>query len=278
MPSAVPPSFGDAALHMTDGPGVATLPIGATLYRWRSAPEPTGACGDAASRSVRRLPGPFPAVVAPVSTSHRISLPTRDGYSSRSSPVLRDVARSMAAPRRHRQGRLVAARLSGDGDSVTHGLAGDDAGGHGTSGPCAVGRYVTTFDAPGPHLCAIPRPPADDRDVQRSNMTWPVPCASSRTVGRYRPGAPTCGPTCGPGAPTAATQAASPARSRSGSRTAVAERVGFEPTKSFDSTLFKSVAINRSATSPLRRIPATLRRSRCPIGDGRRSRIHQAGA
>jgi hypothetical protein len=37
----------------------------------------------------------------------------------------------------------------------------------------------------------------------------------------------------------------------------VAERVGFEPTKSFDSALFKSAAINRSATSPVRRIPAT---------------------
>ena len=35
-------------------------------------------------RSVRRLPGPFPAVAAPVSTSHRVSLPTRAGYSSRS--------------------------------------------------------------------------------------------------------------------------------------------------------------------------------------------------
>ena len=42
---------------------------------------------------------------------------------------------------------------------------------------------------------------------------------------------------------------------------AVAERVGFEPTKSFDSALFKSAAINRSATSPAVRIP---RRSRSP--------------
>ena len=33
-------------------------------------------------------------------------------------------------------------------------------------------------------------------------------------------------------------------------RPAMAERVGFEPTKSFDSALFKSAAINRSATSP----------------------------
>src|SRR6478736_6269257 len=39
---------------------------------------------------------------------------------------------------------------------------------------------------------------------------------------------------------------------------AVAERVGFEPTKSFDSALFKSAAINRSATSPAVRIPAPI--------------------
>jgi hypothetical protein len=39
----------------------------------------------------------------------------------------------------------------------------------------------------------------------------------------------------------------------------MAERVGFEPTKSFDSALFKSAAINRSATSPRVRIPASIR-------------------
>ena len=44
-------------------------------------------------------------------------------------------------------------------------------------------------------------------------------------------------------------QAAGPRHARY-RRHVVAERVGFEPTKSFDSTLFKSVAINRSATSP----------------------------
>src|SRR5688572_28114059 len=71
VPSAVPPSFGDAAL-VTDGR--VSLPIGAALYRWRSAPEPTGSA--LADRLVRRLPGPFPVVVAPVSTSHRVSLPT----------------------------------------------------------------------------------------------------------------------------------------------------------------------------------------------------------
>jgi hypothetical protein len=31
----------------------------------------------------------------------------------------------------------------------------------------------------------------------------------------------------------------------------LAERVGFEPTNSFESALFKSAAINRSATSPV---------------------------
>ena len=55
------------------------------------APEPTWMRGGSVPRrvlrSVRRLPGPFPAVVAPVSTSHRISLPTLDRYSSRSLPV-----------------------------------------------------------------------------------------------------------------------------------------------------------------------------------------------
>ena len=60
------------------------------------------------SRSVRRLPGPFPAVVAPVSTSHRISLPTLDGYSSRSQPVLRDVAGGWQAPTRASSARLDA--------------------------------------------------------------------------------------------------------------------------------------------------------------------------
>ena len=66
------------------------------------------------SRSVRRLPGPFPAVVAPVSTSHRISLPTLDGYSSRSQPVLRDVAGGWQAPTRASSARPDAGlRLDG---------------------------------------------------------------------------------------------------------------------------------------------------------------------
>ena len=46
MPSAVPPSFGDAALRdRRVGVGPPALPIGAALYRWRSAPEPTGVRG-----------------------------------------------------------------------------------------------------------------------------------------------------------------------------------------------------------------------------------------
>lgn len=50
----------------------------------------------ATDRSVRRLPGPFPAVAAPVSTSHRVSVPTCDGYSSRSQPICVSVARMVA--------------------------------------------------------------------------------------------------------------------------------------------------------------------------------------
>ena len=87
---------------VTDGPA-SPPPIGAALYRWRSAPEPTGACGLAASRSVRRLPGPFLVVAVPARTNRRISESTCDGYSSRSQPVLRDVAGSMAVARRDRQ-------------------------------------------------------------------------------------------------------------------------------------------------------------------------------
>ena len=40
----------------------------------------------------------------------------------------------------------------------------------------------------------------------------------------------------------------------------MAERVGFEPTKSLDSALFKSAAINRSATSPAASVAAAMQR------------------
>jgi len=66
-------------------------PIGAALYRWRSAPEPTDGC----PRSVRRLPGPFLDAAVPAFTSRRVSLPAHDEYSSRSQPALRDVAGSL---------------------------------------------------------------------------------------------------------------------------------------------------------------------------------------
>ena len=116
VPSAVPPSFGDAALRdRRVAAGRSSVPpIGAALYRWRSAPEPTGIAPRrrCAHRSVRRLPGPFAAVVAPVSTSHRISLPTLDGYSSRSQPALRDVRRRIGAGRGARQGRSSAGSSS----------------------------------------------------------------------------------------------------------------------------------------------------------------------
>ena len=90
VPSAVPPSFGDAALFVTDGSAGCRhrRPIGAALYRWRSAPEPTGVRGS------RRLAfGPEAPGAIPSSSSFRLaptagSLGRRcDGYSSRSRPL-----------------------------------------------------------------------------------------------------------------------------------------------------------------------------------------------
>jgi hypothetical protein len=103
VPSAVPPSFGDAAL-VTDG----SFPTD------RRCPVSLAPCAGAywaplpLRRSVRRLPGPFAAAAAPVSTSHRVSLPTLDGYSSRSQPVLRDVGREYGSVTRLRQARSAA--------------------------------------------------------------------------------------------------------------------------------------------------------------------------
>ncbi len=86
-------------------------------------------------RSVRRLPGPFPVAAAPVSTSHRVSLPTRDGYSSRSQPVLRDVAgwwqgRPAGVKRSRQRGRSRRSIVSrsevqahADGDAPTRRIA-----------------------------------------------------------------------------------------------------------------------------------------------------------
>jgi hypothetical protein len=102
VPSAVPPSFGDAALVVTDRPFVAVtrfvrrsaLPCNAGALR-RSLLVVLSATTTDFPRSVRRLPGPFPAVAAPVSTNHRVSLPTCAGYSSRSQPDIRDEGASL---------------------------------------------------------------------------------------------------------------------------------------------------------------------------------------
>jgi hypothetical protein len=64
-----------------------------------------------ACRSVRRLPGPFAAAVTPVCTSHRVSLPTLDGYSSRSQPVF-VMSAEYVAGRTGRQAELVAGRCA----------------------------------------------------------------------------------------------------------------------------------------------------------------------
>jgi hypothetical protein len=71
-------------------------------------------------RSVRRLPGPFPAVAAPVSTSHRVSLPTCAGYSSRSQPVIRDEAATLGLVRwRVKRSVTVPRAVSGRPRSAT---------------------------------------------------------------------------------------------------------------------------------------------------------------
>jgi hypothetical protein len=53
VPSAVPPSFGDAALRDRRAPSLARRPIGAARYRWRSAPEPSDVHGAWAPVRVR---------------------------------------------------------------------------------------------------------------------------------------------------------------------------------------------------------------------------------
>ena len=61
MPSAVPPSFGDAALIVTGGSfALPRRPIGAALYRWRSAPEPTDVRGSRRLVFGPEAPGAIP--------------------------------------------------------------------------------------------------------------------------------------------------------------------------------------------------------------------------
>jgi hypothetical protein len=87
--SAMPHSVTDGPSTDDPSPTDRRCPLSLALCAGAYLPRPLPL------RSVRRLPGPFTAVVAPVSTSHRLSVPTCDGYSSRSLPVLRDVAGSM---------------------------------------------------------------------------------------------------------------------------------------------------------------------------------------
>ena len=156
----------------------------------------------AAPRSVRRLPGPFPIVVVPARTSRRVSVPTCDGYSSRSQPVLRDVAGVWAGPRT-RQAPGGAGSWPGAADAPAAAGSADSAG------PFANVRTGGTS-------C-------------RGSSGRPRACRHVAHSPAARDGV---------------------ARSSPATADEVAERVGFEPTKSFDSALFKSAAINRSATSP----------------------------
>ena len=112
MPSAVPPSFGDAAL-VTDGLGSVSPPradrrcpvslaLCAGAY-WRLRPWPLRV--RSGGSRVHSL-----VVVVPARTSRRVSGSTCDGYSSRSQPVLRDVAGSMGGSPREPVKRLALDR------------------------------------------------------------------------------------------------------------------------------------------------------------------------
>ena len=206
-------------------------PIGAALYRWRSAPEPTG--GD--PRSVRRLPGPFPVVVVPVRTSHRVSGSTCDGYSSRSQPVLRDVGAEYG-------------RAPSDASSRRSRAGGGSSSGDGLEALAAQDRERRVARETGGSV----------RDRSHSRNALPRFEVTTREC-RHVAHRPTRGSRTGAGGIGRLERSAS-----------LAERVGFEPTKSFDSALFKSAAINRSATSPWRRIPAGRRVPRRTSGGGGR--------
>ena len=112
VPSAVPPSFGVCRTHRDRRagrlPARSALPCIAGALRRSLLGVALGA-----RRSVRRLPGPFPVVVAPVRTSHRISGSTRDGYSSRSQPVFGCAGQDGRAP-----GSRQATRLSARGVAI----------------------------------------------------------------------------------------------------------------------------------------------------------------
>ena len=306
MPSAVPPSFGVCRTLVTDGPG-APLAIGAARYRWRSAPEPTGSRRlVGARRSVRRLPGPFPAarrsgshqppdlcvdarrVLVPftarirdvsrmvagwVPTVKRARSPRPDRSGSSTSTCTRpgSARRRFAArtrldlvmhspgvssatdrARRAHEPRQTPARLHEDGEVDGH------------RGPGS---------RPGPYRGSMTRSPPGARDSYPGHAR--TGRAGYRRVRRlqHRPFAQQeRRPTLRADNPPVLTR---PAQTRHHVRPtvtqgiaamdvrrpgAVAERVGFEPTNSFESALFKSAAINRSATSPRGRGYPRLRR------------------
>jgi hypothetical protein len=116
----VPPSFGNAALVVTDRFVVAVtrvvrrsaLPCNAGALR-RSLLAVRSVSTTDVPRSVRRLLGPFPAVAAPVSTNHRVSLPTCVGYSSRSQPDIRDEGASLGWRSGHVKRRRMVAEQTG---------------------------------------------------------------------------------------------------------------------------------------------------------------------
>jgi hypothetical protein len=211
-----------AALIVTDGsgglpPSRSALPgIAGALRRSLVGPR------RGVRRSVRRLPGPFPVVVAPVHTSHRISVPTSRRvlvpFIAMSSIVVacRDGGRAVAARQARGLGSSMAGRVTFDED-----VAGLEAGA-GADRQCRV---------------------AWEPGVRGRAPAQPEAAASLRADD--------------PGVAACAAQAGRRSCQRGvclGDRM-LAERVGFEPTGSCDPALFKSAAIDRSATSPCGRIP-----------------------
>ena len=104
-----------------------------------------------------------------------------------------------------------------------------------------LARTRCTGASAGPGSAGRPAPSSErsqrqNTDPRRVSIRRPWRHAS------HKPGGGAAGPACGRSARVAHRALR------------MAERVGFEPTKSFDSALFKSAAINRSATSPCDRI------------------------
>ncbi len=223
MPSAVPPSFGVCRTHRDRRPGDIPLAIGAARYRWRSAPEPTGLVGGLVARIPRvrsggsRVHSPPPSPRFPPTTGSLCrrstgTRPVHSPYSYQWRGWWQDTARASSGHRRH------------------------------------VTRHP------------VARTPRSRRPAASGSADSGRPSSIARTGGT------SCRGSCGWGANgdrrrtvRAAVPSAAPSRSRAvvgqpsalgRPRPAMAERVGFEPTKSFDSALFKSAAINRSATSP----------------------------